>query len=120
MTDQHPPAHGWTVVLRRRPARMVAGRPVGGWTEEFEIVCCYCGDDPDLDYREVSPVLQQIRGPYPLAAGVTAYLRHARRHPGPAKSAGPAAAGARGRHRLTAQGSPAPAARGSRDRDTAE
>ena len=27
MTDQHQPAHGWTVVLRRRPARMVKGRP---------------------------------------------------------------------------------------------
>ena len=103
MTDQHPPAHGWTVVLRRRPARMVKGRPEGGWTEEYEIVCCYCGDDPDLDYREVSPALQQIRGPHPLPAGVTAYVRHARRHPGPAKSA-----------------SPAPVARGSRDRDTAD
>ena len=119
MTDQHQLAHGWTVVLRRRPARMVKGRPEGGYTEEFEIVCCYCGDDPGLDYREVSPALQQIRGPYPVAAGVTAYVRHARRHPGPAKFASPAAAGA-----ISASpdgaGQPAPAAWGSRDHDTAD
>ncbi len=83
MNDQDRPGHGWTVVLRRRPVRMVAGRPEGGWTDEFEIVCCECGDDLDLDYREVSPVLQRIRGPYPIAAGVTAYIRRARRHPGP-------------------------------------
>jgi MFS family permease len=33
-----------------------------------------------LDYREVPPELQRIRGPYPLAAGVTAYVKHADRH----------------------------------------
>ena len=22
----------------------------------FELICCYCGDDPDLGYRDVSPV----------------------------------------------------------------
>jgi len=79
--DQSRP--DWTVVLRRRPVRIVKGRPEGGWTEEFEIICCDCGDNPDLDYREVSPQLQRIRGPYPMAAGVTAYVRHARRHPRP-------------------------------------
>ena len=73
----------WTVVLRRRPVRMVEGQPEGGWTDDFEIVCCDCGDDPDLDYRELPPRLQRIRGPYPIAAGVTAYVRHARRHPNP-------------------------------------
>jgi hypothetical protein len=61
------------VVLRRQPARIVAGRPEGGYTNVFEIVCCDCGDQPDLDYREVSPELQRIRGPYPIAAGVAAY-----------------------------------------------
>ncbi len=69
------------MVLRRRPVRMVEGRPEGGWTDVFEIVCCYCGDDPDLDYREVSHRLQQIRGPYPIAVGITAYVHHAQRHP---------------------------------------
>ena len=71
------------MVLRRRPVRMVDGRAEGGYTGEFEIVCRDCGDDPDLDYREVAPALRQIRGPYPMAAGVTAYVRHAQRHPGP-------------------------------------
>jgi len=45
-----------------------------------------CGDDPDLDYREVSPELRRIRGPYPMAAGVTAYVRHAEQHFGPVDS----------------------------------
>jgi hypothetical protein len=42
------PRPDWTVVLRRRPARIVAGRADGGYTEQYEIVCCYCGDDPGL------------------------------------------------------------------------
>jgi hypothetical protein len=76
-----PASLGWTVVLRRQPARIVEGRPEGGYSSMFEIVCCYCGDDPDLDYREISPKLQRIRGPYPIAAGVTAYSKHLRLHP---------------------------------------
>ena len=83
MTTRNKPGLDWTVVLRRRPVRIVDGRAEGGWTDEFEIVCCDCGDDPDLDYHEVAPALQRIRGPYPMAAGVTAYVRHTRRHPGP-------------------------------------
>src|SRR6266487_1815449 len=79
---------GWAVVLRRQPARIVAGRPEGGYTDVFEIICCDCGDQPDLDYREVSPQLQRIRGPYPIAAGVAAYEKHIRLHR-------PAAAGTR-------------------------
>jgi hypothetical protein len=82
MKTQDQPRQDWTAVLRRRPVRLVAGRTEGGWTDEFEIVCCECGDDPDRDWREVSPALQRIRGPYPMAVGVTAYVRHARRHPG--------------------------------------
>ncbi len=81
MTTQDRSRLDWTVALRRRPARMVYGRPEGGWTGEYEIVCCKCRDDPDLDYREVPPRLQRIRGPYPIAAGITAYVQHARRHP---------------------------------------
>ena len=83
MNGQGQPGPGWTVVLRRRPARIVEGRPEGGYTDEFEIVCCDCGDDPGLDYREVSPMLQRIRGPHPIATGITAYVQHARRHPRP-------------------------------------
>ena len=83
MNDQGPPGPGWTVVLRRQPVRIVEGRAEGGYTDEFEIICCDCGDDPGLDYREVSPALQRIRGPYPIASGITAYVQHARRHPSP-------------------------------------
>ena len=74
------PGHDWTAVLRRQPARIVDGQAEGGYHDVFEIVCCDCGDDPGLDYREVSPELQQIRGPYPIAAGVTAYESHVELH----------------------------------------
>jgi len=66
----------WTLALRRRPARMVRGQPEGGYTDAYELICCDCGDNPDLDYREVSPELRRIRGPYLIAAGVAAYGRH--------------------------------------------
>ncbi len=72
---------GWTVVLRRMPTRIVAGQPEGGYTDAFEIVCCDCGDDPDLDYRDVSAELQRVRGPYqPIADGVAAYEEHVESH----------------------------------------
>lgn len=74
------PGPDWTVVLRRQPARMVEGRPEGGYTSMFEIICCHCGDQPDLGYSEVSPELQRIRGPYSIAAGVAAYQKHIWRH----------------------------------------
>jgi hypothetical protein len=82
MSDGAQPGRGWTVVLRRQPARIVAGRPEGGYTDAYELVCCDCGDDPDLDFREISPELQRVRGPYPIAEGVSAYTRHVRRHEG--------------------------------------
>jgi hypothetical protein len=74
------PALGWTVVLRRQPARIVEGRAEGGYTDVFELICCYCGDHPDLDHRDVSPELQRIRGPYPIAVGVAAYEEHLELH----------------------------------------
>jgi len=80
MATSDPPENGWTVVLRRQPARLVEGQPEGGYTDVYEIVCCDCGDDPDLDYRDVSPRLQLVRGPYPIAAGVAAYEQHLRLH----------------------------------------
>ena len=76
MATHDQPGHGWTVVLRRQPARMVDGRPEGGYTDAFEIVCCDCGDHPDLDYSEVSPELRQVRGPYLIADGIAAYRAH--------------------------------------------
>jgi hypothetical protein len=79
------PRHGWTTVLRRQPARIVDGQPQGGYTNAFEIICCDCGDDPGLDYSEVSPGLQRIRGPYPIADGVAAYEKHVKLHPQPGR-----------------------------------
>ena len=76
MTANGQSGLGWTVVLRRMPIRIVAGQPVGGYTDAFEIVCCDCGDHPDLDYTEVSPELRQVRGPYLVADGIAAYRAH--------------------------------------------
>ena len=80
MATRDPPGADWTVVLRRQPARIVEGRPEGGYTDAFEVICCDCGDHPYLDYCEVSPGLQRIRGPYPIADGVAAYEKHLRQH----------------------------------------
>jgi hypothetical protein len=74
------PVPGWTVVLRRQPARIADGQPQGGYTDAFELVCCDCGDDPDLDYRDATAEVQQIRGPYTIAAGIAAYQQHVRHH----------------------------------------
>ena len=80
MATHDQPGDGRTVVLRRRPARIVEGRLEGGYTDTFEIVCCDCGDHPDLDYCEVAPELQRIRGSYAIAAGVAAYEKHVGLH----------------------------------------
>jgi len=81
--DQGQDGHSWTVVLRRRPAGIVAGRTENGYAGEFELICCHCGDDPDLDYRQVPPELQRIRGPYSMETGITEYLKHTEWHPRP-------------------------------------
>ena len=87
MQTYEQPALGWTVVLRRCPVRTAEGRVQGGYTNTFEIICCDCGDHPDRDYRDVSPRLRRIRGPYPIAAGVTAYEEHLKLHHRPAQPA---------------------------------
>ena len=63
----------WTAVVRRQPVRIVGGQPEGGHTSLFEIICRDCGDDPGREYRDVAPELQQLRGPYPIRAGVEAF-----------------------------------------------
>ena len=89
MQAYEQPALGWTVVLRRRPVRSAEDRAPGDYNNMFEIICCDCGDHPDRDYRDVSPRLRQIRGPYPIVAGVAAYKEHLRLHHGPVqRSAG--------------------------------
>jgi hypothetical protein len=60
--------------------RVVKGQPHGDSTCVFEIICGDCGDDPALDYSEVPPELQQLRGPYPIADGIAAYERHVGLH----------------------------------------
>jgi hypothetical protein len=67
------PGHGCTAALRSQPVLMVDGRVEGG---AFELICCECGDHPHLDYSQVSPRLQQIRGPYTIAEGLAAYEQH--------------------------------------------
>src|SRR6266568_2297546 len=62
--------------LRRQPVHIVAGRIEGGYTSAFEVICCDCGDNPNLGYSEVAPRLQRLRGPYPLHEGVAAYEAH--------------------------------------------
>ena len=88
MKTRDQPLHGCTTVLRRQPAQIVEGQAEGGCTSAFEIICCDCGDDPGLDYREVSPGLQRIRGPHPVADGIAAYERHVRLHQQPGGATG--------------------------------
>jgi hypothetical protein len=93
----YEPALGWTLVLRRQPLRIVDCRAEGGYNDDYELVCCECGDDPDLDYREVSTNLQRIRGPYRFSAGIKAYGRHDRLQHRRRRPPVPAANGARRR-----------------------
>jgi hypothetical protein len=69
------PGHGSTTSLRRQSAWITDDR-TGHYTGLFEIICCDCGDHPYLDYPDLPPRLQQIRGPYPLEAGLAAYAEH--------------------------------------------
>ena len=109
MVTRDQPGHGWTVVLRRQPVRMVDGRAEGGYTDMFEIVCCDCGDDPDLDYSAVSPELRQVRGPYSVADGIAAYVAHVGRYHQPAPAGRTEPAPAAGRESAPAgRGQPGP------------
>jgi len=70
------PGHGSEAVLRSQPVRIVGGRVEGGYTDMYELVCPSCGDHPDLDYSEISPRLQWLRGPYMLEAALAVFHRH--------------------------------------------
>jgi len=85
MATRDQPGNGWMVVPRQ-PACMAEGRPEGGYTDMFEIICCDCGDHPDLGYSEVSPELQRFRGPYPIADGISASVENAGLHRQPARA----------------------------------
>ena len=66
----------WYRPIRVRVDPEAEHQPAGGYTDAYELICCACGDHPDLDYRDISPEHQRIRGPYPVAAGVGAYEKH--------------------------------------------
>jgi hypothetical protein len=76
------PGHGRTAFVRRQPVRIVDGRPEGGYTGVFEVICPGCGDNPYVDYSEVPPQLQQLRGPRTLQAALEAYHEHLGPFPG--------------------------------------
>jgi hypothetical protein len=48
----------------------------GGYTDALELICFVCGDHPYLDYSEISPRLQQIRGALHNEGGLAAYENH--------------------------------------------
>jgi hypothetical protein len=77
------PGHGRTAFVRRQPTRIVDGRVEGGYTGVFELICPGCGDNPYVDYSEVSPQLQRLRGPLTLEAALEAYDKHLMPPPGP-------------------------------------
>ena len=77
------PGHGSTAFVRRQPARIVDGRIQGGYTGAFELICPGCGDNPYVDYSEVPPQLQWLRGPRTLQAALEAYDKHLGPLPGP-------------------------------------
>jgi len=81
MVIRGPRGEGWTVVLRRQPPRMGEGWAQRADPYAFELICCECGDDPDLGYCEVSAELQRVRGPYPIADGIAAHENHRGLHP---------------------------------------
>ena len=70
------PGHGGTACLRNQPVRMVNGHPEGGYTSMYEVICPSCGDNPDLDYSQVPPRLQWLRGPRRLEGALAAYHKH--------------------------------------------
>lgn len=77
------PGHGRTAFVRRQPARIVDGRAQGGYTDAFELICPGCGDNPYVDYSEVPPQLQRLRGSLTLEAALEAYDKHLGPLPGP-------------------------------------
>jgi hypothetical protein len=77
------PGHGRTAFVRRQPVRIVDGRFKGGYTGMFELICPGCGDNPYVDYSEVPPRLQWLRGPLTLEAALEAFDKHLGPLPGP-------------------------------------
>jgi hypothetical protein len=77
------PGHGRTAFVRRQPVCIVDGRVQGGYTDMFELICPGCGDNPYVDYAEIPPQLQLLRGPLALEAALDTYEKHLGPLPGP-------------------------------------
>jgi hypothetical protein len=75
----HKDMPDWIIRLRRRPASLSVNHQDDG-ADMFEIICRMCGDDPALDYRQVSAELRQIRGCYPLRIGLVPFFQHQEFH----------------------------------------
>jgi hypothetical protein len=73
---EHEREPNWIITLRRKPPGPGRSRPEDPDADTFEIICRECGDDPVLDYQQVSAELQQIRGPYTFSAGSAAFDTH--------------------------------------------
>ena len=71
---------GWSVMLRRHGPASVQAQPKADDAERYELICRLCGDDSRLAYLDVSPDLQRLRGPYPIAAAVAKYEQHVQFH----------------------------------------
>ena len=77
MASCHGAAGHESAILRAQPAGMIDGRPAGGYTGRYEVICRACGDDRCLAYDEVPPGLQKLRGPSEsLASGLAALHAH--------------------------------------------
>jgi hypothetical protein len=74
------PERKWTLGLRQQPVSDADGDWEANGAVEYELICCYCGDDPQLRYGEVPAGLQQVRGPYRVKAGIEAFLEHDKSH----------------------------------------
>jgi hypothetical protein len=68
--------HGFGAALRRQPAPGADGRAEGGHATVFELICFECGDNPCLNYSQISPRLQGIRGPRTMETAWAAYEQH--------------------------------------------
>ena len=73
------PGHSSTAMIQSRRIRTSEGKWT--YTGELELICYDCGDDPALDYRNVSPLLRRLRGPYATVERAQAALeRHCGRN----------------------------------------
>ena len=68
--------HGFGAILGGTAGPIADGRAEGSHAAEFELIWFDCGDNPGLDYSQVSPGLQRIRGPRTMETAWTADKIH--------------------------------------------